>query len=159
MSAIVCSAGLSPVAAQTSGSAPAAPASAPGTPPVSARSSGKPAGEASQPSKRKPFAAPQAKPARKPTRTSSRPRRNSPRLRRMRQAFVASATLKPMARQLLQDRTPQAYLGVESFARKHSAEDAGSLAWLAVGHARFFARDYATALDPLNRAKPHRVCP
>jgi soluble lytic murein transglycosylase len=73
----------------------------------------------------------------------------------MHQAFVASATLKPMARQLLQDRTPQAYLGVESFARKHSAEDAGSLAWLAVGYARFLDRDYAKAIDPLSRAKPH----
>jgi len=73
----------------------------------------------------------------------------------MRQAFVASATLKPMARQLLQDRTPQAYAGVETFARKHSAEDAGSLAWLAVGYAHFIDRDYAKAIDPLSRAKPH----
>jgi soluble lytic murein transglycosylase len=73
----------------------------------------------------------------------------------MHQAFVASATLKPMARQLLQDRTPQAYAGVEAFARKHSAEDAGSLAWLAVGYARYLDHDYAHAIDPLNRAKPH----
>lgn len=73
----------------------------------------------------------------------------------MRQAFVASATLKPMARQLLQDRTPQAYAGVESFARKHSEEDAGSLAWLAVGYAHFLDHDYAKAIDPLSRAKPH----
>ncbi len=60
-----------------------------------------------------------------------------------------------MARQLLQDRTPAAYSGVEAFARKHSAEDAGSLAWLAVGYARFLDHDYAKAIDPLNRAKPH----
>jgi soluble lytic murein transglycosylase len=60
-----------------------------------------------------------------------------------------------MARQLLQDRTPQAYYGVETFARKHSAEDAGSLAWLAVGYARFLDHDYAKAVDPLSRAKPH----
>jgi len=73
----------------------------------------------------------------------------------MHQAFVASATLKPMARQLLQDRTPQAYAGVEMFARKHSAEDAGSLAWLAVGYAHFIDRDSAKAIDPLSRAKPH----
>ncbi len=73
----------------------------------------------------------------------------------MHQAFVASATLKPMARQLLQDRTPQAYTGVETFARKHSAEDAGSLAWLALGYAHFIDRDYAKAIDPLSRAKPH----
>jgi len=73
----------------------------------------------------------------------------------MHQAFVASATLKPMARQLLQDRTPQAYAGVEAFARKHSDEDAGSLAWLAVGYARFVDRDFAKAIDSLSRAKPH----
>ncbi len=59
-----------------------------------------------------------------------------------------------MARQLLQDRTPQAYAGVETFARKHSAEDAGSLAWLAVGYARFTDRDFAKAIDALSRAKP-----
>ncbi len=68
---------------------------------------------------------------------------------------MASATLKPMARQLLQDRTPQAYAGVETFARKHSAEDAGSLAWLAVGYARFVDRDFAKDIDSLSRAKPH----
>jgi len=73
----------------------------------------------------------------------------------MHQAFVASATLKPMAAQLLKDRTPQAYAGVEAFARRHSAEDAGSLAWLAVGYGHFLDHDCAKALDPLNRAKPH----
>jgi len=73
----------------------------------------------------------------------------------MHQAFVASATLKPMAQQLLQARAPAAYTGVESFARKHSAEDAGSLAWLAVGYAHFLDHDCAKAIDPLNRAKPH----
>ena len=86
-------------------------------------------------------------------RTSSK--RNSPRFRRIHQAFVASATLKPMAKQLLQNRTPQAYAGVETFARKHSAEDAGSLAWLAVGYAHYLDRDFAKAVDPLSRAKPH----
>jgi len=60
-----------------------------------------------------------------------------------------------MAQQLLQNRTPQAYAGVESFARKHSAEDAGSLAWLAVGYAHFLDRDFAKLIDPLSRAKPH----
>jgi len=38
-------------------------------------------------------------------------KRSSPRMRRMHEAFVASTTLKPMARQLLQDRTPAAYTG------------------------------------------------
>ena len=73
----------------------------------------------------------------------------------MHQAFVASTTLKPMARQLLQDRSPQAYAGVETFARKNSAEDAGSLAWLAVGYARFLDHDFPKAIDALSRAKPY----
>jgi soluble lytic murein transglycosylase len=75
-------------------------------------------------------------------------------LRRMHEAFVASASLKPMARQLLQDRTPAAYGGVEAFARRHAKEDAGSLAWLVIGYARILDRDYVRAIDPLNRAKP-----
>jgi soluble lytic murein transglycosylase len=72
----------------------------------------------------------------------------------MHQAFVASASLKPMARQLLQDRTPAAYAGVEAYARKHASEDAGALAWLVVGYAHNLDHDYAKAVDPLNRAMP-----
>ncbi len=59
-----------------------------------------------------------------------------------------------MARQLLQDRTPAAYAGVEAYARHHASEDAGALAWLVVGYAHVLDRDYAKAVDPLNRAKP-----
>jgi soluble lytic murein transglycosylase len=72
----------------------------------------------------------------------------------MRQAFVASATLRPMARQLLQDRTPAAYAGVQAFAVRHTTEDAGSLAWLVIGYAHILDHDYAKAIDPLNRARP-----
>ncbi len=79
----------------------------------------------------------------------------SPRVRRIRQAFVASTTLRPMARQLLQDRTPVAYAGVEAYARRHAKEDAGALAWLVVGYAHVLDHDYAKAIDPLNRAKVH----
>jgi soluble lytic murein transglycosylase len=78
----------------------------------------------------------------------------SPRLRRMREAFVASASLKPMARQLLQDRTPAAYAGVEGYARRHGKEDAGALAWLVAGYAHILDRDFVRAIDALNRAKP-----
>jgi soluble lytic murein transglycosylase len=78
----------------------------------------------------------------------------SPRVRRIRQAFVASTTLRPMAQQLIQDRTPAAYAGVEAYARAHSKEDAGALAWLVVGYAHFIDHDYAKAIEPLNRAKP-----
>ena len=79
----------------------------------------------------------------------------SPRVRRVHQAFVASTDLRPMARQLLQDRTPAAYAGVEAYARRHAKEDAGALAWLVVGYAHTLDHDYAKAVDPLNRAKPH----
>ena len=74
-------------------------------------------------------------------------------MRRVRQAFVASASLRPMAQQLLQDRTPTAYAGVEAFARRHTKEDAGALAWLVLGYAHTLDHDYAKAIDPLNRAK------
>jgi soluble lytic murein transglycosylase len=79
----------------------------------------------------------------------------SPRVRRLRQAFVASASLRPMAQQLLQDRSPAAYAGVETYARAHAKEDAGALAWLVAGYAHVLDRDYARAIDPLNRAKVH----
>lgn len=60
-----------------------------------------------------------------------------------------------MALQLLQNRTPAAYAGVEAYARKHSTEDAGSLAWLAAGYAYFLDHQYAKSIDALTRAKPH----
>jgi soluble lytic murein transglycosylase len=59
-----------------------------------------------------------------------------------------------MAQQLIQDRTPAAFTGVEAYARAHAKEDAGALAWLVVGYAHVLDRDYAHAIDPLNRAKP-----
>src|SRR4051794_6666649 len=86
-----------------------------------------------------------------PARRRSRP---SPRSRRMHAAFVASTTLKPMAQQLLQDRNPAAYGGVEAFARRHAQEDAGALAWLVLGYAHVLDKDYAQAIDPLVKAKP-----
>jgi soluble lytic murein transglycosylase len=72
----------------------------------------------------------------------------------MHAAFVASANLKPMALQLLQDRTPAAYAGVEAYAQRHAREDAGALAWLVVGYARTIDKDYPRAIEALNRAKP-----
>jgi soluble lytic murein transglycosylase len=89
------------------------------------------------------------------TTTAHKRRTVSPRVARMRQAFVASASLRPMAQQLLQDRTPAAYNGLEAYARAHAKEDAGALAWLVVGYAHVLDKDYAKAIDPLNRAKVH----
>ncbi len=79
----------------------------------------------------------------------------SPRVARMRSAFVASASLRPMAQQLLQDRSLPAYAGLEAYARAHTKEDAGALAWLVLGYAHVLDRDFAKAIDPLNRAKVH----
>ena len=85
--------------------------------------------------------------------TAKKRRRVSRRVQRLHQAFVTSASLKPMAQQLLQERTPAAYAGVTSYAQRHSKEDAGALAWLALGYAHILDHDYAKAIDPLNRAR------
>jgi peptidoglycan lytic transglycosylase len=89
------------------------------------------------------------------TRAKKKHKTISPRVRRVRRAFVASANLRLMAQQLLQDRTPTAYAGVETYARRHAKEDAdaGALAWLVVGYARTLDHDYGKAIDPFNRAK------
>ncbi len=68
-------------------------------------------------------------------------------------AFVTSADLKPMARQLLDTRSRAAYSGVEAYARRHSADDAGALACLLLGYARILDQDYVAALEPLKRAR------
>ena len=119
----------------------------------STTSSSAPAAAATSKKKNPQAAVPSTK--KKTGRATARSRSASPRFRRMHQAFIASATLKPMAQQLLQNRSAAAYAGVEAFARKHSAADAGSLAWLAVGYAHFLDHDYAKVIEPLNRAKPH----
>src|SRR5262249_51188540 len=81
--------------------------------------------------------------------TVARP--TSSKLGHINRAFVASADLKPMAKQLLENRTPQGYAAVEAYARKHStdgaAADAGALAWLVLGYAHYLDKDYAGALD------------
>jgi soluble lytic murein transglycosylase len=91
----------------------------------------------------------------KKAKAATKKKRQSPRFRRTRQAFVASTTLKPMARQLLQDRSPAAYAGVQAYAVRHSKEDAGALAWLVLGYARFLDRDFPKTLEALNRAQPN----
>ena len=81
-------------------------------------------------------------------------RKVSRRVRRITRAFVASTDLKPMARQLLQDRTRAAYNGVEAYARRHAGTDEAALAWLAIGYARILDHDYAKAAPALKRAQP-----
>jgi soluble lytic murein transglycosylase len=75
------------------------------------------------------------------------------RIRRIHRAFVASSELKPMARQLLENRSPAAYAGVEAYARKHARDDAGVLANLALGYAHILDREPAKAVAPLKLAQ------
>src|SRR5262249_19567942 len=79
----------------------------------------------------------------------------------MKRAFVASADLKPMAQQLLENRTPQGYAAVEAYARKHlkdkaSAADAeaGALAWLVLGYAHYLDKDYVNARAAWQQTAP-----
>jgi len=71
----------------------------------------------------------------------------------IKRAFVASADLRPMAQQLLENRTPQAYQGVEAYARKHAKDDAGPLAWVVVGYAHYLDKDYVAARSSWGRTK------
>lgn len=78
----------------------------------------------------------------------------SRKLGHIKRAFVASADLRPMAQQLLENRSPQAYQGVEAYARKHAKDDAGPLAWLVIGYAHNLDKDYVSARSSWDRAKP-----
>jgi soluble lytic murein transglycosylase len=60
-----------------------------------------------------------------------------------------------MAGQLLQDRNPKAYAGVESYALRHRSQDSGALAYLVLGYAHVLDQDYAKAITPLTLAKAH----
>src|SRR5579862_1440350 len=102
-----------PLVPQYSGSS-AAPAS---IPPATAHSTPKttdPAANTKQPApKRKPAAHASSH---APIHTSSRASRLA-RTARIKQAFVASSELRPMAQQLALLRTPDAYAGVAAYAR------------------------------------------
>jgi soluble lytic murein transglycosylase len=78
----------------------------------------------------------------------------SRKLGHIKRAFVASADLRPMAQQLLENRSPQAYQGVEAYARKHAKDDAGPLAWVVIGYAHYIDKDYVSARSSWDRAKP-----
>lgn len=77
------------------------------------------------------------------------------RARRMKQAFVASSDLKPMARQLLDTHSKAAYAGVEKYAKLHKDTDAGALAYLVLGYAHSQDREYSKSIEALKNAKPH----
>src|SRR6185437_9100796 len=65
---------------------------------------------------------------------------------RIRQAFIASSELRPMAQQLATLRTPQAYAGVTAYAHKHTG-DAAAAAYLALGHGYLLDHRYSEAVE------------
>jgi len=72
----------------------------------------------------------------------------------MKRTFVASSDLRPMARQLVELRTPAAYTGVENYAHAHSNTEAGALAWFAIGYAHYLDAQYPAAIAALQKAQP-----
>jgi soluble lytic murein transglycosylase len=93
------------------------------------------------------------KPAHSSKSSASKSSAKQRKLRHINKAFVASADLKPMAQQLLQNRTPQAYAGVEAYAHRHQADEAGPLAWLVLGYAHYLDNDFPKALTSWQQAK------
>jgi soluble lytic murein transglycosylase len=102
----------------------------------------------------KPAAKKTTQPKTKAKRTAKGKKLSPAKSRRMTRAFVASSDLKVMARQLVENRTPAAYKGVEDYARRHAGTDAGMLAWLAIGYARVQDQQYPQAIAALEKARP-----
>lgn len=121
--------------------------------PVSGVPQGQPAVAQAQPSAPPAKASPRKQKTKK--RAAKPPVVVPPRVQQVRQDFVASTDLKPMAIQLLDNRTSAAYAGVEAYAVKHQAENSGALAWLVMGYARTLDSQYAQAVPPLKNARAH----
>ena len=69
--------------------------------------------------------------------------------------FVASSDLRPMARQLIEYRTPAAYAGVEGYAAKHAGTEPGALAWFASGYAHYLDAQYPAAIAELQKSQSY----
>ena len=65
---------------------------------------------------------------------------------------MASATLRPMAQQLVANRTPAAYAAVEKYANANTGESS-ALAWLAIAYARGLDHDCTAAVVAYAKAK------
>jgi soluble lytic murein transglycosylase len=68
-------------------------------------------------------------------------------------AAAIGADLRPLAWNLLDKRTPEAYSAVETYSKKNEGADSAALAWFTVASARLLDRDYAKALDALGHAR------
>jgi soluble lytic murein transglycosylase len=111
--------------------------------PTPAKSSGTASSDAAAP--------PAAKPATKPKPHANRAARVA-RTHRIKQAFVVSQELEPMAQQLATLRTPDAYAAVTAFAHSHSGE-AAAAAYLALGHAYLLDKRFGEAQAALAQAR------
>src|SRR5208283_1623665 len=89
--------------------------------------------------------------------SSHRPRKKvtATRAHQMKRTFVASSDLRPMARQLVELRTPAAYAGVENYAHSHANTEAGALAWFAIGYAHYLDAQYPAAIAAMQKAQPY----
>lgn len=70
---------------------------------------------------------------------------------KLKQAFVASTELRPMAQQLATLRSASAYAGVANYAHRHEGE-AAAAAYLALGHAYLLDRKFSDAIANLRQA-------
>src|SRR6202048_1101538 len=73
---------------------------------------------------------------------------------RLKQAFVASTELRPMAQQLMTMRTAAAYAGVTSYAQRHTG-DAAAAAYLSLGRAYQIDKRDQDATAALKQVKLH----
>jgi len=92
----------------------------------------------------------------KSTSTHSHPRKKvtAARAHHMKRTFVASSDLRPMARQLVDLRSPAAYAGVENYAHTHAGTEPGALAWFAIGYAHYLDTQYPAAIAAFQKAQP-----
>jgi len=111
----------------------------------SSTSSKKKSSTASKSSKKKTSASKSHKP---------RAKASAARAHQLQRAFVASSDLRPMARQLIQFRTPAAYAGVQSYANTHAGTEAGALAEFAIGYAHYLDAQYPAAIMAMQKAAP-----
>jgi soluble lytic murein transglycosylase len=88
------------------------------------------------------------------SRSHHRKKVTAARAHKLKRVFVASADLRPMARQLIELRTPAAYTGVENYAHSHAGTEPGALAWFAIGYAHYLDAHYPAAITALQKAQP-----
>src|SRR5664279_3275025 len=87
--------------------------------------------------------------------SASRKKSTASRTIKLHKSFVASSELRPMARQLIEYRTPAAYTGVEAYANKHPGTEQGALAWFAIGYAHYLDGQFPAAINGFQKAQPN----